>query len=71
MAGVQDRAPTDNGPGRRRGFGTKAVTLVPQSQLDAEVTYEFPPNGVIWSLSCPARNVLERGWTEAGNRVPA
>lgn len=58
-------------PPLRRGFGTKVITLVPQSQLDAEVTYEFPSNGVTWRLSCPARNVLERGWTEAGNRVPA
>lgn len=58
-------------PPLRRGFGTKVITLVPQSQLDAEVTYEFPSNGVMWSLSCPAPNVLERGWTEAGNRVPA
>ena len=53
------------------GFGTKVITQVPHSQLDAEVTYEFLPSGVLWCLSCPAQNVLEHGWTEAGSQVPA
>ena len=53
------------------GFGTKVITQVPHSQLDAEVTYEFLPSGVLWCLSCPAQNVLEDGWTEAGSQVPA
>ena len=53
------------------GFGTKVITQVPQSQLDAEVTYKFPPAGVEWRLSCPARNVLEQGWEGSVSGVPA
>ncbi len=53
------------------GFGTKVITQIPQSQLDAEVTYEFPPGGVEWHLSCPARNVLEHGFEGSGGWVPA
>ncbi len=52
------------------GFGTKVITQVPQSQLDAEVTYCFPPNGVEWHLMCPARSVLEHGWEGSGGGVP-
>jgi two-component sensor histidine kinase len=53
------------------GFGTKVITQVPQSQLDAEVTYEFPPTGVEWRLVCPARQVLEQGWEGSEGGIPA
>jgi two-component sensor histidine kinase len=45
----------------RRGFGTTVIAAVPETQLDAEVTLEFPPGGVKWCLTCPAENVLEQG----------
>ena len=35
----------------RTGFGTTLIRDVPQRSLDAEVTFDFLPEGVVWSLS--------------------
>ena len=45
----------------RLGFGTTVITYVPEVQLGAEVTLDYPPEGVTWRLACPAENVLEPG----------
>ncbi len=56
-------------PPTRRGFGSTVIAHVPQMQLDAEVTLEFPPDGLTWRLTCPAKNVLELGAPGADSRV--
>lgn len=34
----------------RAGFGTTLIRDLPKAKLDAEVSLEFPPHGVVWSL---------------------
>ena len=55
----------------RRGFGTVVIAAVPEAQLDAEVSLDFPPSGVIWRLKCPAMNVLEPAGAAIDGQVPA
>jgi PAS domain S-box-containing protein len=63
IAGPRAVSPT------RRGFGTTVIADVPETQLDAKISLEFPPSGVTWSLSCLAKNVLEAG-SAFGNCQP-
>ncbi len=55
----------------RRGFGTVVIAAVPEAQLDAEVSLDFPPSGVIWRLKCPAMNVIEPAGAAIDGQVPA
>ena len=43
----------------RQGFGTTVIAHVPEAQLGAGVTLDYPPGGVTWRLACPAANVIE------------
>jgi PAS domain S-box-containing protein len=58
-------------PPERRGFGSTVIALVPEMQLDAAVTLEYPPGGVRWRLTCPAKRILEQRETGIGGEVPA
>jgi PAS domain S-box-containing protein len=44
----------------RRGFGTTVVESMAKRTVDGEVQLDFAPSGVIWRLSCPASNALDR-----------
>jgi PAS domain S-box-containing protein len=37
-------------PPTRDGFGTTLIRDLPRAKLDANVTLEFPPDGVVWTL---------------------
>lgn len=41
----------------RRGFGSKIIVDVPRLKLNAEVTQEFNPAGLVWKLSCPLEEI--------------
>jgi PAS domain S-box-containing protein len=55
----------------RRGFGTVVIAAVPEAQLDAQVSLDFPPSGVVWRLKCPAMNVIEPAGAAIDGQVPA
>jgi PAS domain S-box-containing protein len=55
----------------RRGFGTTVIAYVPEAQLGADVTLDYPPGGVTWRLVCPAENVLQPRSAGANGRVTA
>ena len=44
----------------RRGFGTIVMKAMAERSLDGAVQLDYDPSGVIWRLTCPAVNVLER-----------
>lgn len=45
-------------PPARRGFGSRLITDLPRGKLAAEVTSEFAPTGLRWTMHCPAEGVL-------------
>ena len=46
-------------PPKHSGFGTTVIVVMPRMELDAEVTLEYPLEGLRWRLECPAKRVLE------------
>lgn len=40
-------------PPERKGFGTTLICDVPRMKMRAEVTMDFRPDGLVWSLSSP------------------
>jgi len=45
---------------QRRGFGTVVMQEMAERSVDGKVDLEYAPSGVIWRLTCPAVNALER-----------
>lgn len=44
----------------REGFGHKVVKRLVAQALDGEATLNFPPDGLVWTLSIPVSNVVSR-----------
>src|SRR5258708_8461430 len=47
-------------PPKRRGFGSTVVDSMVKQTVNGEVHLDFIPSGVVWNLTCPAANALER-----------
>ncbi len=45
----------------RCGFGTRVIVSMVKQTVNGEVRLDFAPSGVVWNLTCPAANALERG----------
>jgi len=45
----------------RRGFGSTVVDSVAKRTVGGAVQLNYAPSGLIWRLSCPAANALDRG----------
>jgi two-component sensor histidine kinase len=45
----------------RRGFGTIVMKAMAERSVDGAVQLDYAPSGLIWRLTCPAANALERG----------
>jgi two-component sensor histidine kinase len=43
----------------QRGFGSTVISLMAKRSLGGEVYLDYPPSGVIWTLTCPSVNALE------------
>jgi PAS domain S-box-containing protein len=54
-----------NGPSvsrpERRGFGSTVITSMVKQTVNGEVQLDYARSGVVWNLTCPAANALERG----------
>jgi PAS domain S-box-containing protein len=48
-------------PPTRRGFGWSVLCQLTKMSLEADVTLEYAPTGVVWRLGCPAERVCEGG----------
>jgi two-component sensor histidine kinase/CheY-like chemotaxis protein/heme exporter protein D len=56
----------------RRGFGSTVLDAMARASLGARVELQFASEGLVWSLSCPKRNVvdeLERGQLRSDTNV--
>src|SRR5262249_37484715 len=45
----------------RRGFGWSVLCQMTKMSLEADVSLEYAPAGVVWRLGCPADRVREGG----------
>jgi PAS domain S-box-containing protein len=45
----------------RRGFGSTVVDTMAKRTVDGDVKLDYAPSGLVWRLTCPAENALERG----------
>jgi PAS domain S-box-containing protein len=48
-------------PPRGRGFGSTVVDAMAKRTVGGEVQLDYAPSGLMWRLTCPAANALERG----------
>jgi two-component sensor histidine kinase len=47
-------------PPGRGGFGSTVVDTMVKQTVNGEVRLDYAPSGLVWNLTCPAANVLER-----------
>jgi PAS domain S-box-containing protein len=59
MSWTEREGPPVSAP-ERRGFGTTVIKAMTERSVDGVVDLDYPPSGLIWRLTCPADNVLER-----------
>jgi two-component sensor histidine kinase len=57
MTWQESGGPTVTEP-KRRGFGRQVIQQIPEQALAGEVTHEFLPHGVRWTLDIPATFVV-------------
>ena len=43
---------------KKMGFGHELISSLPEHELDAEVTLEYLPGGLFWSIDMPARGAV-------------
>jgi len=58
MEWIESGGPTVVTP-TRRGFGWTVLCQMTNASLEADVTLEYAPTGVVWHLECPADRVRE------------
>jgi PAS domain S-box-containing protein len=54
-------------PPERHGFGSTVVGSMVEQSVGGEVEVNYAPSGLIWRLTCPAANALERGEQSQGH----
>jgi PAS domain S-box-containing protein len=59
MSWTEGKGPPVSQP-RRRGFGSTVVDSMVKQTVNGEVKLDYGPSGVVWNLTCPAANALER-----------
>jgi len=47
-------------PPKRQGFGSTVIDSMVKQTVNGEVQLDYIPSGVVWNLTCPAANALER-----------
>jgi len=59
MSWTERKGPPVSQP-KRRGFGSTVVDSMVKQTVNGEVQLDYIPSGVVWNLTCPAANALER-----------
>jgi PAS domain S-box-containing protein len=59
MSWTESKGPPVSEP-KRRGFGSTVVDSMVKQTVNGEVHLDYKPSGVVWNLTCPAANALER-----------
>jgi two-component sensor histidine kinase len=60
MSWAERQGPPVSAP-QRRGFGSTVMETIAKRSVGGAVDLDYAPLGVIWRLTCPAVNALERG----------
>jgi PAS domain S-box-containing protein len=61
MSWTEHNGPPVSRP-ERLGFGSTVITSIAKRTVGGEVELDYAPSGLVWRLTCPAANVLDR-WT--------
>ena len=67
MSWTESKGPPVSEP-KRRGFGSTVVDPMVRQTVNGDVHLDFIPSGVVWNLTCPAANVLERNALHKNSR---
>jgi len=59
MSWTESKGPPVSEP-KRRGFGSTVVDSMVKQTVNGAVQLDYIPSGVVWNLTCPAANALER-----------
>jgi two-component sensor histidine kinase len=59
MSWTESKGPPVSQP-KRRGFGSTVVDPMVRQTVNGDVHLDFIPSGVVWNLTCPAADALER-----------
>jgi PAS domain S-box-containing protein len=59
MNWIERNGPPVSGPGRH-GFGSVVITSMVEQTVNGEVQLDYVASGLVWNLTCPSANVLER-----------
>ncbi len=59
MSWTERKGPPVSQP-KRRGFGSTVIDSMVKQTVNGEVQLGYIPSGVVWNLTCPAANALER-----------
>jgi PAS domain S-box-containing protein len=59
MSWTERKGPPVSQP-KRRGFGSTVIDSMVKQTVNGEVQLDYISSGVVWNLTCPAANVLER-----------
>ena len=57
-------------PPERRGFGSTVVDPMAKLSVGGKVELDYAPSGLMWRLTCPAANALERGVAKKVVKLP-
>jgi PAS domain S-box-containing protein len=70
MSWTERKGPPVSAP-ERCGFGTSVIVSMVKQTVGGKVQLDFLPPGVVWNLTCPAANALERGKLLNRNSEPS
>ncbi len=59
MSWTERKGPPVSQP-KRRGFGSTVIDSMVKQTVNGEVQLDYISSGVVWNLTCPAANALER-----------
>jgi two-component sensor histidine kinase len=59
MSWTESNGPTVRPP-ERQGFGSTVIDSIAKRTVSGEVQLDYAPTGLVWRLTCPAANALER-----------
>jgi PAS domain S-box-containing protein len=59
MSWTERKGPPVSQP-KRQGFGSTVVDSMVKQTVNGEVHLDYFPSGVVWNLTCPAANAVER-----------
>jgi two-component sensor histidine kinase len=69
MSWTERNGPLVSPPGRR-GFGSTVVDSMAKLTVGGNVELDYAPSGLMWRLTCPAANALERGFAKKVAKLP-